>query len=293
MRVTRFDVGEGTRVLVTHENITGRRVAERLERERAGLRDAVKGMEQVLGVVGHELRTPLAGLRAITEFLLMDGTAATGESKRFLHDLGHEVDRMAETVNNLLEAARLNSGRARWNWGHVDLHEICNEAIESIRALVDPSAVSLSLDAVPRTTTIEGDGEALRRLVVNLLSNARKHTSQGSISVQVRDGDGGAGDARCIEIVVRDTGSGIAPNVLARLGEAFALNSGVVGGTHVRGTGLGLAICKGIIAAHGGELLVDSVKGKGTTVTARLRADLTVAAEGDTVPVGQNEEMFP
>ena len=297
MRVTRFDVGTGPRVVVAHENITGRHVAERLEREKVGLRDAVKSMEQVLGVVGHELRTPLAALRAISEFLITDGARSTDVWDRFLHDIGNEVDRMSDTVNNLLEAARLNSGRARWNWGEVDLAGTCAEAIESVRPLVDRTRVELSMDVEPSGLTpdgggrpITGDGEALRRLVTNLLSNARKHTADGSIRVTVRPGETDAGGARWAEVTVCDTGSGIPPDVLARLGEAFALNSGVVGANHVSGTGLGLAICKGIVAAHGGTLTVRSAVGRGTTITARIRTDLAAAAEGDTVRAEPQKE---
>ena len=94
------------------------------------------------------------------------------------------------------------------------------------------------------------------------------------------------------EVVVTDTGSGIAPNVLARLGEAFALTSGVVGDRNfVGGAGLGLAICKGIVAAHGGTLLVESAVGAGTTITARLRTDLAEAADGDTIHLDQRERV--
>jgi signal transduction histidine kinase len=74
--------------------------------------------------------------------------------------------------------------------------------------------------------------------------------------------------------MVSDSGSGIEPDVLARLGQAFALNSGVVGSRYVGGTGLGLSICKGIVQVHGGCLTVRSEVGRGTTVTVRLRSDL-------------------
>jgi PAS domain-containing protein len=84
MRATPFDGDGPTRIVVNHENVTARKTAERLAREQLGLREAVAGMEQVLGVVGHELRTPLAALRAITEFLATDGARDTAEAGRFL-----------------------------------------------------------------------------------------------------------------------------------------------------------------------------------------------------------------
>jgi PAS domain S-box-containing protein len=280
MRAAPFE-GEGpTRVVLSREDITSRKTAERLASEQCGLRDAVAGMEQVLGVVGHELRTPLAALRAISEFLCTDGARDTAEADRFLHEISDEVDRMSDTVNNLLEAARLNSGRAKWNWSEVDVVRIIEESIVSIQPLIDAKGVGIEAHIDPSTRHALGDADAIRRLLINLLSNARKHTKQGKIQVSSRN----VSDAKhaWIELAVNDTGCGIPPELSARLGEAFALNSGVVGGNYVSGTGLGLAICKQIAAAHGGALRIESSVGQGTTVTARLRADLEQAASGDT-----------
>ncbi len=289
MTATPFDGAGPTRVVVCHENITSRKMAERMAREQLGLREAVAGMEQVLGVVAHELRTPLAALRAIGEFLLSDGARQTAEAERFLIEMSHEVDRMSDTVNNLLEAARLNSGRARWNWSAVDLPGIIEEAVASMRPLVNAAKVSLVCQIDRPLGPALGDAEAIRRLVINLLSNARKYTAQGRIKVRGRRYANDEGD--WLEIVVEDTGCGIASEKLARLGEAFALNSGVVGNNHISGTGMGLAICKGIAAAHGGELRIESAQGRGTTATARIRVDLQAACSGDTVHVSSDQEV--
>jgi signal transduction histidine kinase len=258
-------------------DITDRRRAQGLERERTSLRDAVAAMEQVLGVVGHELRTPLAGLRAMSEYLLTDAARATEEYDQFLSGIHGEVVRMSDTVNDLLEAARLNSGRARWNWASISVGEVCRDALDSIRPLVDESRVRLSLKVRPAAAMMAGDPDAVRRLVLNLLNNARKHTEAGTISVTAECFErGGRGYVR---LCVLDTGSGIRPEIASRLGEAFLLNSGVVGDHYCGGTGLGLAICKGIAAAHGGELRVESVRGRGTAITAEMRTDLEGPAD--------------
>lgn len=280
MRVTRFG-GEGSlRAVVSHENITARKVAEQLERERSGLKDAVASMEKVLGVVGHELRTPLAAVRAISEFLITDGARETEQWSRFLNDMSQEVDRMADTVNNILEAARLNSGRARWNWGDIDLADTCEQAFETIRPLIDTQRVTLNLEIEPPAFAVRGDGDGIRRLIVNLLSNARKFTTEGQINLRASTFTDTRGN--WVNLMISDTGEGIAPEILDKLGEAFSLNAGVVGASHVGGTGLGFAICKGIVLAHGGEMHVFSEKGFGTTVMITFRADLEAAATGDT-----------
>ena len=83
---------------------------------------------------------------------------------------------------------------------------------------------------------------------------------------------------RWLEVEVRDTGPGIPPEVVEKLGTPFALGAGVIGGAHITGSGLGLAICKGIASAHGGRISVTTAQSKGTTFRVRMRADLDAPA---------------
>ena len=241
------------------------------QRERQSLKDAMSAMERVLAVVGHELRTPLAALRVSSELLLDAGAGALAGADALLQSIHLEVVRMAGLVNNLLEAARLNSGVARWNWSEVDIAGAAERAVDLIRPLIDASSVTLACD-VPPGIGMRGDAEAVQRLLINLLGNSARHTARGSIDLRVRalmDDE-----RRWIDIEVADSGTGISESVLRKLGQAFVLNSGVVGSDYVHGSGLGLAICKGIIAAHGGRLTVQSQVGAGATVNVILRADL-------------------
>jgi PAS domain S-box-containing protein len=264
-------------------DITDRKRSEALERERASLRDAVSAMDKVLGVVGHELRTPLAALRAMGEFLLTDGARDTPEGEHFLRAMNDEIHRMSETVNNLLEAARLNSGHARWNWSQFELADAVEDAFDTFRPLMSNSTVALTFGVDPPDLSMNGDAGAIRRLIQNLVSNAVKNTTEGHIDVAVRAET--TPRARWVEIRVTDTGAGIPPEVVTRLGDAFALNAGVVGSDHARGTGLGLAICREIASAHGGMIQVLSTPGRGTTITTRVRSDLEEPQTRSTKPV--------
>jgi two-component system sensor histidine kinase EvgS len=252
----------------------GQRLARQVEAERDRLRTAVAAQERVLGVVSHELRAPLAGIRATAEFLLTDGPKDAVMMNQFLRAIHDEAIRMSGMVSGMLEVARMNSGAAHWNWGEVAVARACDEALVPVRALVDRSKVSLALEVSPPDgPAMRGDADAIRRLVLNLASNAAKFTEEGSVRVRASaaaSDDQGA----WVEIEVRDTGRGMTPETAARLGEAFALNTAVVGDGPAAGVGLGLAICRGIVAAHGGTISVASAPGRGTTVTARLRADL-------------------
>lgn len=271
--------GQVVGILGIYADITERKQAEaerfrhlQIEQERNHLRDAVRALERVLGVVGHELRTPLAGMRAMAELLLQEEIRETAELDSFVRSIHDEIIRMSGMVNDLLEVARLNSETARWNWAEVRVTEACQAAVSSVKPLIDATKVKLLLEVSPPDLVLNGDVDAIRRLVLNLLSNATKHTTEGSIDVRAT---GKTRDQHeWVELKVCDTGEGMPPEIARRLGVAFALNSGVVGESHVTGSGLGLAICRGIVAAHGGSISVETAQGAGTAVTVLLRADL-------------------
>ena len=259
--------------LIFGRDITGRKKAEENERERKSLQEAVRSMEQVLGVVAHELRTPLAALRVTLEFLLTQEAKKLAEYDTFLNNIHDEVIRLAELVNNLLEAARLNSGNASWNWSPVRLAEACDDALKVVRPLINQERVRLDFKVEPEDLEMKGDAEGIRRLLINLVSNAAKHTKEGYIKVDVSKFS--LGQERWIKIRVQDTGEGISEEVVGKLGQAFVLNAGVVGANYIKGAGLGLSICKAIAAAHGGKITVASTIERETTFTVLMRGDLT------------------
>lgn len=261
-------------VLFAHE----RKRIQIAQRERRHLREAVREAERVLGIVGHELRTPLAALRATTEFLISPEAKETAEWDVFLHSMHNEVIRMAELVNNMLEAARLRSRRSEWCWGPVNLSEACEEALNVMRPLVAHGRVELRCIHEREGLHLRGDANAVQRLILNLVSNSAKFTQEGFIELRTRQFVE-AGHS-WVELRIEDSGTGISEEVVSKLGEAFVLSSGALGSDYVKGTGLGLSICKAIVAVHGGELTVRSDPGKGTVFTARLRADLEAPVRG-------------
>jgi chemotaxis family two-component system sensor kinase Cph1 len=247
----------------------GRQAAE-AERDR--LREAAAAMEQVLSIIGHELRTPLASIGAMADLLLEPQARQMPAFDAHLSSITTEISRMSDTVNDLVESARLASGHRQWEWAVVSLTDVCSEALADVRPGVDPVVVELRLALESRDLSMSGDHDALRRMLVGLLHNAREHTPRGSIELQCGQRLDACG--RWIEFFVTDTGEGIAPELAGRLGSAFALNAGVVGINAIQGSGLGLAICNGIAVGHGGGILIESTPGLGTRVSIRVRADL-------------------
>ncbi|MEX1016686.1 MAG: PAS domain-containing sensor histidine kinase [Phycisphaeraceae bacterium] len=259
-------------------DITDRKRAEQLENERRHLVEARRAMERELGVIGHEMRTPLASLRAVAELLITDPVSDIQQQEQLLRAIHDETLRMTEMANNMLETSRLRESAVASPWEEVSLRELCQSAAAVIRPLLNPTRVSLQTHVEPADLTIRGDFSSLRRLLINLLSNAARHTHCGSIRVDVRSSEDEL-HGQWVHFRVQDTGAGIPPERAKKLGIAFALHHGQ---DDHSGAGLGLTICRDIAASHGGTISFDTRPGAGTTFHVRLLSTL----DGPRLPVG-------
>ncbi|MCC7387841.1 MAG: PAS domain-containing sensor histidine kinase [Phycisphaerales bacterium] len=250
-------------------DITDRKALESLEEERRVLRDSRRAVDEALGAIGHELRTPLASQRLMAEALLEPDLDA-GSRAEFARGILEQTDRLTEMATNMLEGARLGEGHAVWRWGPLNLCQVVGSAVAVMSPLASRWGVAVEVacgESGCGCLEMRGDADALRRVVINLLSNACRHAPSGRVVVSAeRGGDG-------LVIRVRDDGRGMSPDVLAKLGQAFALNTGTVSDEASAGVGLGLAICRQIVAAHGGRMEVSSREGEGTTMTVTLPTD--------------------
>ena len=206
--------------------------------------------------VSHELRSPLTAIKIMTE-TLQDG-ADPAAAKEFLENIARETDRMIALVEDLLDLARLESGRLDLRFDSVDLSALVRDAVrsQSIRA----SKLGIRLDAMTPSdgAAIAGDRDMLTQVVVNLLDNALRNTPAGG-AVTARVTSNGSG----VAVDVEDTGVGIASDALPHVFERFY----VVDRSRAKskgGTGLGLAIVKHIVEAHGGSVEAQSELGRGS-----------------------------
>jgi cell cycle sensor histidine kinase DivJ len=249
-----------------------RDISERKAQERALIeaRDAAlsasRAKSRFLANMSHELRTPLNAIIGFSEVMTREmfgpvGSARYQEYSRLIHESGGHL---LELINGVLDMSKIEAGKFELYEELFVLEDAVESAVRFVRMQAERGGVVLRTHIAPGARTIFADKRAIKQILVNLLSNGVKFTPRGG-EVQVRV----SVDARGLELAVSDTGVGIAPADVQRLGQPFEQ----VEGEHVRskeGTGLGLALVKGLAAMHGGDAQLESVLGEGTTVRVRL-----------------------
>ncbi len=225
------------------EQATTRRLAETVEQQRRFTADA-----------SHELKTPLATIKAYTGLL----EPKTEDDRESVEAIGEAANRMRGLVDDLLVLARADGGTLTARTAPVDLGQTVSAAMGAV------SPMPVEVRGAPRPLVVNGNGEALTRLFINLLDNAKKYAGDdGPVEVHLAK----KGDAA--EVAVIDHGIGIAAEHLPKLFDRF-YRPDVSRTSETGGTGLGLAICKEIAAAHGGTIEVSSRVGQGTAFTVIL-----------------------
>lgn len=215
--------------------------------------------------VSHELQTPLTILKGELEVALRS-TRTSDEYEETLKSALEEVDRIAHLVEGLLILARAESGVLKMDHRDVDLAQVMEDVSQRLKPLADAQSVRLHIDSA-EPVHIRGDGERLRRMVLNLVENAIKYTGpDGRVILQMRrEGDHAS-------ITVSDTGIGIPPGDREQVFEPFYRTSDARA-LPGKGTGLGLSIARSIAVAHGGDIHVESIPGRGSCFTVRLPVD--------------------
>ncbi len=216
--------------------------------------------------VTHELRTPLAGIRVWAQTLrsgVLDGDAA--RTQHALDVIVRETEWLDDTIERMLSWRSRPRDRDGLALQPAPVGPAVEDAVERFRRMVAPGEVDLSVD-VASDRAVSHDRDALAQVVQNLLVNAYKYTGDRKrIRVDVRD----AGDR--VEIAVGDNGVGIPAKDAKHIFDPF-FRVARDGGGKADGAGLGLAIVKSLVSGHGGEVVVDSAEGKGSTFVVRLPA---------------------
>ncbi len=230
------------------------------------LSQAFEQNRRFLADASHELRTPLAALRGEMESLVKQARCSPELQDRAGSAL-EEVDRLAKIVEALFAISRLDAGETHQKWSKFDLALLGTSTAEQMSLLAEDKGISVACHA-QENVSITGDPARIKQVVVNLLDNAIKYTpSGGSIDLDVHTAAGKA------VLEVADTGIGIPANDLSHIFERF-FRVDKAHSRDIEGAGLGLAIVKSICTAHGGQVLVESVEGRGS----RFKVELPLAS---------------
>jgi len=270
--IVRDASGRAVRAVGAMEDVSERRRAEAeraalLERERRARADAEaanRAKDEFLAVVSHELRTPLSPILGFVDILREDGLSPADE-RAALSTIERNARSLSHLIDDLLDVSRITSGKLSLEYLPLHAHEIVAAGVDSVRPAAEAKGVRVAHRLAADQDMVAGDASRLSQVVANLLSNAIKFTpAGGEVQVTVER------HANRVVLRVRDTGKGIAPDLLPHVFERF--RQGDTSDTRVHGgLGLGLAIVRHIVDLHGGTVLAESAgEGQGATFTVVL-----------------------
>ena len=238
---------------------------------------ANQAKSEFLANMSHELRTPLNAINGFSEIMTAEMFGPLGDPryKGYSADILKSGQHLLSLINDILDMAKIESGKMTLYYEAVSVHDICEDAARLMRGKVEEAGLTLTVDAPDTLPEMQADHRGLKQVMLNLISNAVKFTPEGGhIRVEARQSDAGR-----IQIAVIDTGIGIAAEDVARLARPFEQVEGQHSKT-TQGTGLGLSLARALSELHGGRLSIDSTLGEGTAVTVRLPVHKHQVEEG-------------
>ncbi len=214
--------------------------------------------------VGHDLRTPLAAVRAIVEALADGLVEDPATVDRYLGTAKREIEALSSLIDDLFQLAQLDAGGIKLEQQENSLSDLISDTLESFSDLAATKGVRLGGKVAPDVDPVVFDARQIGRVLTNLVGNAIRHTPAGGyVQITAYLGEGGA------QVTVTDTGEGIRQEDLSHIFEQFYRGE-KSRSRSTGGAGLGLAIAKGIVEAHGGRIGVHSTVGQGTSFAFTL-----------------------
>jgi signal transduction histidine kinase len=258
-----FAVGIAYLVLVWNRRLSGIVKSKTAELEQANkslqealeqLKDHDRMQREFINVAAHELRTPTQAIIGYSDLFYL-----RPESRELaIKAIARNAERLERLTHDILDVTRIEGHRLDLNKEKFDVSEVVASAIEDTKRRVDDNNDSIKFQYTPRKIVVEADRMRISQVVSNLLGNAAKFTKQGTVYISADSKDGEA------IVSVKDSGTGIDPEIVSRLFTKFTSKSQT-------GTGLGLFISKSIIEAHGGRIWAENNKdSKGATFTFRM-----------------------
>ena len=244
-------------------------LARKYEAEKIRAESANRAKSEFLANMSHELRTPLNAINGFSEIMVgeMYGPLGDPRYRSYAEDILGSGQHLLALINDVLDMSKIEAGKMSLRFEPLRLDELAADALRLIRNRAESAGLTLAIE-VPPLPDVDGDYRALKQVLLNLLSNAVKFTPRGGRIVIAAERRHDASGER-VDVSVRDTGIGIAPDDLARLARPFEQIESQHAKTQ-QGTGLGLALCKSLIEMHDGVLRMESRPGVGTRVSFLL-----------------------
>ena len=240
-------------------------LAERYLEQKAEAESANRAKSEFLANMSHELRTPLNAIIGFSE-LMEHGTFGALGNDRYVEYCTHirkSGEGLLAVICDVLDMSRIEAGRLRLERETLDLEHVISASVEDVRSTAEAKGITLTAEIMSQQS-LSGDKEQLHKVLTSLLRNAVKYTPEGgAVTLRTRMMND------TVNIYVEDTGAGMAPEAVARIGRPFEqIDTPLENG--MRGSGLGLAIARSLVELHGGALHIRSTLGAGTIVCVQL-----------------------
>ena len=250
--------------------------AEELKQAKEAADAANRAKTEFLANMSHELRTPLNAILGFTQLMQRDDLIF--KHQRYVEIINQSGEHLLALINDVLEMSKIEAGRVTVHETEFDLHKLLHSLVAMLQLKANSKGLRLSFNCeadVPQY--IKADENKLRQVLLNLLSNATKFTTKGSVTLRVRLGekcsrDGSPASSYFLTFEVKDTGPGIELEELDYLFKAFQQTR--AGQLSKEGTGLGLRISQQFVQLMGGDITVESEPGKGSCFTFSIRVDI-------------------
>ncbi len=241
-----------------HEQL--KKTQKKIKQQNVKLKKLDQIKSNFLNVTSHELRTPMSAIKGYIQMMMEQTLGNISEEQRnALNIVLRNIDRLDHLIQDILDISRLESGTLKLVPEKTNVKTMVEETVETMQSSADLKHITINAELEDKIPEITVDKERIQQVIINIISNAIKFSSDGSI-IDVRSKE----DKDFVLVEIQDFGRGIPKDKQKKIFETFfQVDSGM--DRKFGGAGLGLAISRGIILAHGGEIWVESIVGKGST----------------------------